>query len=289
MPTATYSTRRGQLETYFDRTAVDAWARLTSDAPVSGIRATVRAGRDAMRATLLDWLPADLRGARLLDAGCGTGALAVEAARRGARGASRSTVADAGRPGARARCRATSAPAASTFAVGDMLDAALGRFDHVVAMDSLIHYRAPTSVRVLARLAARTGARSCSRSRRARRCWRSMHAVGRLFPRGDRAPAIEPVARRRSLRAPAAASPRWRGWRIGRTPRGSRSGFYIVAGAGAGAAMNCAGADIVARGMEQHRHRGSCRSPMRRRRNCRCGGCCGCRCSRSRSAWRWCC
>ena len=79
-----YTQRRGQIETYFDRTAVDAWAKLTSTAPVSGIRATVRAGRDRMRATLLDWLPTDLSGTRLLDAGCGTGALAVEAARRGA-------------------------------------------------------------------------------------------------------------------------------------------------------------------------------------------------------------
>ena len=69
---------------YFDRTAVDAWNRLTSDAPVNRIRATVRAGRNEMRATLLDWLPRDLRGARLLDAGCGTGVMAVEAARRGA-------------------------------------------------------------------------------------------------------------------------------------------------------------------------------------------------------------
>src|SRR5262250_2234932 len=81
----TYELRRTQLETYFDRTAVDAWSRLTSDAPVSRIRATVRAGRDGMRNTLLDWLPQDLRGMRVLDAGCGTGALAAEAARRGAR------------------------------------------------------------------------------------------------------------------------------------------------------------------------------------------------------------
>ena len=72
-----YERRRGQIEAYFDRTAAEAWARLTSDAPVSRIRATVRAGRDAMRATLLDWLPRDLRGARVLDAGCGTGMLAV--------------------------------------------------------------------------------------------------------------------------------------------------------------------------------------------------------------------
>ena len=40
-----YVERRGQIEAYFDRTAVQAWTALTSDAPVGRIRATVRAGR----------------------------------------------------------------------------------------------------------------------------------------------------------------------------------------------------------------------------------------------------
>ena len=84
MDTATYTDRRSQIEDYFDRTAVQAWEQLTSDAPVGRIRTTVRAGRDKMRTTLLSWLPQDLSGRRVLDAGCGTGALAVEAARRGA-------------------------------------------------------------------------------------------------------------------------------------------------------------------------------------------------------------
>ncbi|QYU66011.1 hypothetical protein J4558_13445 [Leptolyngbya sp. 15MV] len=78
MRTVSYHSRRGELLHYFDRTAIKAWERLTSDAPVSGIRATVRAGRDAMRGTLLSWLPQDLTGRRILDAGCGTGALAME-------------------------------------------------------------------------------------------------------------------------------------------------------------------------------------------------------------------
>jgi magnesium-protoporphyrin O-methyltransferase len=56
MMATTYDQYRGKLETYFDRTAHDAWVQLTSDAPVSRIRATVRAGRDDMRATLLGWL-----------------------------------------------------------------------------------------------------------------------------------------------------------------------------------------------------------------------------------------
>ena len=45
----TYESTRNTVETYFDRTATKTWERLTSDAPVSGIRATVRAGRDRMR------------------------------------------------------------------------------------------------------------------------------------------------------------------------------------------------------------------------------------------------
>ena len=84
MSNASYRERRGQIENYFDRTAVAAWATLTSDAPVGHIRTTVRAGRDRMRATLLSWLGEALQGQRILDAGCGTGALAGETGRLGA-------------------------------------------------------------------------------------------------------------------------------------------------------------------------------------------------------------
>ena len=84
MNTSAYEQRRSQIEHYFDRTAADAWARLTSNEPVGRIRATVRAGRDEMRATLLSWLPQDLRGMRCVDVFAGTGALGFEAASRGA-------------------------------------------------------------------------------------------------------------------------------------------------------------------------------------------------------------
>jgi magnesium-protoporphyrin O-methyltransferase len=84
LSSTSYQESRARLETYFDKTARKAWEDLTSDVPVSGIRATVRAGRDQMRALLLSTLPADMRGLRLLDAGCGTGALAIAAAERGA-------------------------------------------------------------------------------------------------------------------------------------------------------------------------------------------------------------
>ena len=97
MTSTTYFARRDQLERYFDRTAVEMWKRMTSDAPLSRVRATVRAGRDAMRETILGWLPLDLHGARILDAGCGTGALAFELANAGRDGRRRRRLADAGR------------------------------------------------------------------------------------------------------------------------------------------------------------------------------------------------
>jgi magnesium-protoporphyrin O-methyltransferase len=221
MTSGTWQARRTQIETYFDRTASETWKRLTSDAPVSGIRATVRAGRDAMRATLLSWLPDDMRGLRLLDAGCGTGALSVEAAKRGA-----SVVAiDVSRSLVQvARERAEGTPGEIRFEVGDMLDPYLGSFDHVVAMDSLIHYRAPDAVRALAGLAARTRGSIVFTFAPRTPLLAAMHTVGRVFPRGDRAPAIEPVAEA-ALRRLIEGDPGLAGF----LPRHSKriaSGFY---------------------------------------------------------------
>ncbi len=195
MVTATYDRFRGNLETYFDRTAAKAWEQLTSDAPVSGIRATVRAGRTEMRNTLLSWLPHDMRGLRLLDAGCGTGALAVEAAQRGAHVVA---IDVAGSLVAIGRDRAP-AGLAIDWRVGDMLDPALGRFDHVVAMDSLIHYQPRDIAWVVARLAENTHGSIAMTFAPRTVLLAAMLGVGRLFPRADKSPAILPV-RDRHLR-----------------------------------------------------------------------------------------
>ncbi len=197
MTTATYARFRSDLETYFDRTASKAWEQLTSDAPVSGIRATVRAGRDRMRDTLLSWLPADLSGLRLLDAGCGTGALAVEAARRGADVVAIDVAASLVDI---ARARAP-AGLAIDWRVGDMRDPALGRFDYVVAMDSLIHYPASDIVDVVRTLADRTDGSIAFTFAPQTPLLMAMLGAGRLFPRSDRSPAILPVrdARLRAL------------------------------------------------------------------------------------------
>lgn len=192
MQTSSYLERRQQLKTYFDRTAVEAWSRLTSDAPVGRIRATVRAGRDRMRGTLLSWLPEDLSGRRILDAGCGTGALALEAAQRGA-----DVVAIDLSPKLIAlACERTTSTGSGrvVFKSGDMLHPGLGSFDHIVAMDSLIHYDADDTVRILGGLFARTRESILFTFAPRTPTLAAMHAVGRLFPTSNRAPSLEPLA-----------------------------------------------------------------------------------------------
>lgn len=230
MNTMSYEVRRRQIEHYFDRTAVDAWKRLTSNAPVGRIRATVRAGRDEMRATLLDYLPRDLSFRRILDAGCGTGAFAIEAAKRGAHVVAidlSPALVEMARDRA-AGSLAKQGPACKghiDFAVGDMLDSGLGHFDHVVAMDSLIHYAPADTVKILAQLAERTRDSMVFTFAPRTPALTMMHAVGRFFPRSDRAPAIEPVDAG-VLRRHLAAEPALARWQPSRTHR-IASGFYI--------------------------------------------------------------
>ena len=220
---ATFERRRGQIETYFDRTAADAWARLTSTEKVGGIRATVRAGRDRMRATLLSFLPDDLSNRRVLDAGSGTGALAALAAARGAHVTAidlSPTLVDL----ARARAEPIQGRGGIQFLVGDMTDPALGRFDHVVCMDSLIHYELADVLRVLAGFAARADRSILFTFAPSTPLLAILGAVGKIFPRGNRSPAIVPIAERR-LRRRIAAEPGFQGWKLARSER-IATGFY---------------------------------------------------------------
>ena len=213
---ADYAATRDRVEDYFDRTATTVWERLTSDAPVSRIRQTVREGRDAMRAMMLGRLPADLAGVRVLDAGCGAGQMTAELAARGADVTAIDIsprlieIAAARLPeGDRGRVR---------FVAGDMLAPEHGAFDFVVAMDSLIYYRTPDIARALEGLRARITGRVVFTVPPRTPLLMAMWQVGRLFPRADRSPTMVPQDHRalaRSLGGGVA--------RVGRVQRG----FYI--------------------------------------------------------------
>ena len=185
-----YEATRNNVETYFDRTATDAWERLTSDAPVSGVRATVRAGRDKMRDLLIAQLPADLSGARILDAGCGTGALAFELAARGADvvGIDISPqLIDIAQKRSPARVAGS-----LTFHAGDMLDERQGNFDHIVAMDSMIYYSADDIARILEGVAPRLRQNMVFTVAPRTPLLMAMWRVGKLFPSSDRSPTMVP-------------------------------------------------------------------------------------------------
>lgn len=184
-----YQRTRNRLEDYFDRTASETWARLTSDAPVSRIRQTVREGRDSMRAAMLAALPADLTGQRVLDAGCGAGQMAVELARRGA-----DVVAVDISPSLVEVARQRTPEdliRRIDYRTGDMLGDH-GTYDHAVAMDSLIHYAAADIGEAVNTLVARTSGRIVFTIAPKTPALTAMWWAGKLFPRSDRSPAIQP-------------------------------------------------------------------------------------------------
>ena len=185
-----YAATRDRVEVYFDRTATKTWERLTSDAPVSGVRATVRAGRDQMRALMLRQLPEDLSGMRILDAGCGTGAMAVELAQRGAQVVA-ADISPALIEIARKRVPSNVANRIEWVA-GDMLENTSGRFDHALAMDSLIYYDANDIAALLNKAINRIDGKFIFTLAPRTRMLMVMWRVGKFFPSKDRSPIMVP-------------------------------------------------------------------------------------------------
>ncbi|MGV8954689.1 MAG: magnesium protoporphyrin IX methyltransferase [Cypionkella sp.] len=188
---ADYTATLSRVEDYFDRSATKVWERLTSDAPVSRIRQTVREGRDRMRALMLSRLPSDMHGMRVLDAGCGAGQMTAELAVRGAE-----VVAVDISPAlvdiARTRLPAEHAHRVR-FASGDMT-ADHGRFDHVLAMDSLIYYGTADITGALSRLGDRTDRSVVFTVAPKTAFLMAFWTMGKMFPRADRSPIMVPHA-----------------------------------------------------------------------------------------------
>ncbi|MEO0701994.1 MAG: magnesium protoporphyrin IX methyltransferase [Pseudomonadota bacterium] len=213
--TASYDATRARVEDYFDRTATRTWERLTSDAPVSRVRQTVRAGRDRMRALMLSRLPEDLSGVRVLDAGCGAGQMTAALA---ARGADVTAVDISPQLIEVARARLPSdTPGQVRFVAGDMLGD-LGEHDFVVAMDSLIYYSVPDIAAALDRLAERVRGGVVFTVAPRTPFLMAFWGMGKVFPQSDRSPVMVPHCHQRLSREVGGA--------VSKIDRVT-SGFYI--------------------------------------------------------------
>ena len=216
-----YQQRRQQIEHYFDRTAADVWATDLRRARERHSRNGARGSRG--NAKYLAELVA--RGlVRSAGVGCGLWhwRYLIELAKRGAEviavDLSQSLIELANE-----RYSAMDEYHRIQFIVGDMRQLEGERFDHVLAMDSIIHYAAQDGLRTLETLADSVDDRWYSLSHprpcRSRRCTRR-----KVFPRSDRAPAIEPIAPAVLLRSLDQSS-ELTDWMVGREHRVS-TGFY---------------------------------------------------------------
>ncbi len=192
---------RDRVGAYF-RAGAERWTHLTSDAPVSRIRATVREGRRQMRETLVSWLPDDVSGLRILDAGCGPGVLSWELAARGARVVGVDLAPELIEA---ARTRGPEGVPMPDFRAGDLMEAASEGFDFIVAMDCFIHYGLRETLDAVRGMESFSSHGILLTVAPWTPLLGAMHLAGKLFPRRDRAPSIIPVtdhALRRELEGP---------------------------------------------------------------------------------------
>lgn len=190
-----YQDKRHQIAQYFDKTAVKAWERLTSnDESLSFIRESVREGRESMQSHILERIGENLSGKSVLDAGCGTGNLAMDLVARNA-----SVVAVDISPSlikiARERFSRNNEYKHNgeiKFVWGDMSDPSFGDFDHIVLMDSTIHYKPSNAIGLVNELSKRATESIIFTFVPLTPVLAVKFALGKFFPKGERAPAVEP-------------------------------------------------------------------------------------------------
>ncbi|MDA9689099.1 magnesium protoporphyrin IX methyltransferase [Betaproteobacteria bacterium] len=190
-----YQDKRHQIAQYFDKTAVKAWDRLTSnDENLNFIRESVRKGRERMQHHILERFGENLSGKSVLDAGCGTGNLAMDLVTRNANvvavDISPSLIKIARERFSRNdQCKHDGE---LKFVWGDMLDPSFGDFDHIVLMDSTIHYKSANAIALVNELCKRANESIIFTFVPLTPLLAVKFALGKFFPKSERAPAVEP-------------------------------------------------------------------------------------------------
>ena len=185
----TYLAKRARLENYFNEVSSDAWDKLTSNEPVSFVRQLVREGRQKMLLAILEKLPQDLKGTRILDAGCGTGVLSRMLDERGAEVVG-VDISDKLIEVAKNRSRSNSK---IEYFSGDMNEESFGNFDYIIAMDSLIHYSTDDVISSLVDFSKRANISVLFTIIPSTFVLRTKLHLGKLFPKSERSPEVVPI------------------------------------------------------------------------------------------------
>ena len=185
----TYLAKRARLENYFNEVSSDAWDKLTSNEPVSYVRQLVREGREKMQEAIMEKLPQDLKGTRILDAGCGTGVLSRMLDERGAEVVG----VDISEKLIEVAKKRSGPQSNIEYFAGDMKEKSFGNFDYVIAMDSLIHYSTEDVVSSIADFSKRTNNSVLFTVIPSTLTLRTKLRLGKLFPKSERSPEVVPI------------------------------------------------------------------------------------------------
>ena len=185
----TYLAKRARLENYFNEVSSDAWDKLTSNEPVSFVRQLVREGREKMQVAIMEKLPQDLKGTRILDAGCGTGVLSRILDERGAEVVG-VDISDKLIEVAKNRSRSHRN---IEYFSGDMKEQSFGNFDYIIAMDSLIHYSTEDVISSIADFSNRANNSVLFTVIPSTFALRTKLQLGKYFPKSERSPEVVPI------------------------------------------------------------------------------------------------
>jgi len=185
----TYLAKRARLENYFNEVSSDAWDKLTSNEPVSFVRQLVREGREKMQLAIMEKLPKDLRGVRILDAGCGTGVLSRMLDERGAEVVG----VDISEKLIEVAKNRSSLNKNIEYFAGDMKEQSFGNFDYIIAMDSLIHYSTEDVISSIADFFNRANNSVLFTVIPSTFTLRTKLRLGKYFPKSERSPEVVPI------------------------------------------------------------------------------------------------
>ena len=185
----TYLAKRARLENYFNEVSSDAWDKLTSNEPVSFVRQLVREGREKMQAAIIEKLPKDLRGTRILDAGCGTGVLSRMLDEKGAEVVG----VDISEKLIEVAKNRSSLNKNIEYFAGDMKEQSFGNFDYIIAMDSLIHYSTEDVISSIDDFSSRANNSVLFTVIPSTFALRTKLRLGKFFPKSERSPEVVPI------------------------------------------------------------------------------------------------